>query len=183
MNANPGKLLLATAAAGLLAAGGLLVAAAALWPLADKGEISTADATAVGRRESVGDGAPLASFAPAWSRDLRRPLTDDPASTTTAESNASTLPVRLVGTIIDPVRPRGIFVTVLGQMELRAAGEKAGGAEVLRIEERSATLSIAGRPVMIKLEKAELSVPGSGADPARPPSARSESQPVEQIVR
>jgi hypothetical protein len=61
--------------------------------------------------------------------------------------------LRLVGTIVDGTRPRGIFAVGPAGSEMKAVGEKAGGAEVLRIDERSATVSVDGRTVMLKLEK------------------------------
>jgi hypothetical protein len=125
------------------------------------------------------DIAPLASFAPAWSRDLRRPLTDAPVLAQQPQAAATALPVRLVGTILDPDRPRGIFVTVRGQMELRGAGEKVGGVDVLRIDERGATVSVGGQPVTLKVEK--LEAPAAALAPndpaAPPPSARSDANP------
>lgn len=116
---------------------------------------------------------PLATFATAWSRDLRQPLDDAPRSApAAAQAATSSLSVRLVGTIVDPVRPRGIFMTQLGQMELRGVGDKAGGAEILKIDERSATVSVSGQPVVIKLEKIEFAVPGAA------PSARVSDKPA-----
>jgi hypothetical protein len=175
MQNQTAKFLLASMALALLAVSALLVVGAALMPLPADLENSTPAAATIELRQQQSDPTSLASFAPAWSRNLRRPLTDD-AVATTAPSDANVLPVRLVGTIFDPDHPRGIFVTMLGQMELRGVGEKTGGAEILRIDERSATLDIAGKSVVLKIEKTEVSIPGGGADPAQPASARSEPQ-------
>lgn len=183
MRAIRWNILPGVAGVGLLTAGGLLVAWAALTPLAGPADPSDAGPAGIALTSRTRDALTLASFAPAWSLDLRRPLADAPAgSADAAQSAGEILPVRLVGTIVDPVRPRGIFLTTRGQMELRAVGETTGGAEVLGIDERSATLSIAGKPVTLEIEKTEIPVPG-GSDPGRPPSARSQPDPVEAIVR
>jgi hypothetical protein len=133
------------------------------------------------------DDVPLTSLAPAWSRNLRRPLTDAPAVATDQQAPAAVLPVRLVGTILDPDKPRGIFVTVRGQMELRGAGEQAGGADVLSVDERGATISVAGKTVSLKVEKLETTAPLPAAvgpnDPAPAPSARSELKQERGEVR
>jgi hypothetical protein len=56
------------------------------------------------------------------------------------------------------------------------------GVEVLRVEERSATLSIAGQPVTIKIEKAEQIIPAT-PDASLPPSARAEPESAGDVVR
>jgi hypothetical protein len=182
VNISRAKLLLRATAAVLFTAGVGAVVAAVMWPMPDLREASQSAAAADASQSAVaGDAVPLATLAPAWSVDLRRPLVDTPhpaaAGAVEQQPSAANLPVRLVGTIVDPTRPRGIFVTMLGQMELRAVGEKAGGAEVLRIDESSATLSVAGQPVTIKLERLEATLPG--VDPAvqPPPSARLDETP------
>ena len=154
--------------------------AAGLWPLPDvAADASRATPAAPGvsaDRRAVATAQ--ATYAAAASRDLRRSLTDAPVTGQSAPAQPANagLPVRLVGTIVDASRPRGIFVTILGQMELRGVGEKAGGAEVLRVDERTATLLVAGQPVTIKVEK-----PGDGnvipgftveAPPRRPAGVR-----------
>jgi hypothetical protein len=125
-----------------------------------------------------GNEVPLASLAPAWSRELRRPLTDTPGVAAQQQAPLAVLPVRLVGTILDPAKPRGIFVTVRGQMELRGAGEKAGGVDVLSVDERGATISVAGKTVSLKVEK--LETPATAAlgpnDPTPASSARTDSK-------
>ncbi len=180
MNVGRTKLVLFSTAAALLAAGGLAVVAAARWPLAEADKVVGNGTVAI--IGATSNDPPLSSFAPAWSLDLRRPLSDAATpATSPSDTVAGTLPVRLVGTILGPSRPRGIFISVLGQMEMKAVGEKAGGAEILSIDERGATLSIAGRPVILKIEKIETTIPDAG--PAQPPSANSEAQPVETTVR
>lgn len=169
-------MLLWAGGAMLLAAGGLAVAAAALWPLPDLAGASPVVAEAGLRPGAADELLPLSAFEPAWQVDLRRPLTD---SATVAGTAAALMPgggpnVRLVGTIVaGGSRPRGVFlVGVVGALELKAVGEKAGGAEVLSIDERSATLSFDGRPVILRLEK--IDVLGAGdLPPVPPPSARS----------
>jgi hypothetical protein len=160
-----------------LSGGAALLLAAMMWPLGmPSGDDVDGTAVASSTTRPV-QAPPLASFASAWSRDLRQPLENVPRGTMAAiPAAASSLPVRLVGTIIDPARPRGIFMTRLGQMELRAVGEKAGGVEILKIDERSATVSVSGQPVVLKIEKVEFLSPGG--DPAQSPSARSHEKGV-----
>ena len=171
------KPLLWLATAASLAAGAFLWVAAVGWPLATPGEsVMKADATA-GAATRPSTTPPLESFAAAWSRNLRQPLEDTRRATpAAAQVAAGNLSVRLVGTIFDPSRPRAIFLTQLGQMELRGVGEKAGGAEILKIDERSATLSISGQPVTLKVEKVEFNLPNS--NPAQSPSARTPEKGV-----
>ena len=134
-----------------------------LWPLQTMDAVQSSDRDDVRITTMRTDQTPpLAGFAAAWGRNLRQSLADVPNSApAAAETAISNLPVRLVGTIVDTARPRGIFMTQLGQMELRGVGEKTGGAEILRIEERSATLSIAGQSVTLKVEKMEQSIPAA----------------------
>ena len=166
MNPVRGKMLAGFAAMLLVAASVAALAGAALWPL----PVAPVDGALLGDGSgsgaSLGDALPLSSFAPAWGVDLRRSLSDEPAAAP-AGTTGSGSSVRLVGTIFDATRPRGIFVTNFGQMELRGVGEKAGGAEVLSVDERSATLMLAGRPVTLKVEKLESAMPPLG-EPVQP---------------
>jgi hypothetical protein len=171
------RLLLKLAAAAFAGGGLCAIGAALLTPLDEpsadaKGRQSTPSLV----NADPGD-VPLASLEPAWSRNLRRPLTDAPAVASQQQAPVAVLPVRLVGTILDPAKPRGIFVTVRGQMELRGAGEKAGGVDVLSVDERGATISVAGKPVSLKVEKLEAPAPAAvGPNDAAPASsARSDS--------
>jgi hypothetical protein len=60
----------------------------------------------------------------------------------------------------------------LATVELRAVGEKAGGAEILRIDADSATLSYNGQTVLLKREKNPFDPNGGTAElPVRPPAA------------
>lgn len=102
---------------------------------------------------------PLASFAAAFSKDLRRPLYDPPpaaAPRSAATSKPAALGVTLAGTILDPLRPQALFVTTGGKTELKAVGEKTGGAEVLAIERESATLLHNGRKVTLRVPAREV---------------------------
>ena len=99
---------------------------------------------------------PLASFEPAWRVSLRRPLVEPPASTLPAADAAAKpveLAVRLIGTIVDGQHPRGVFMTGLTKVELKSVGEKVGNAEVLAIDDNSATLSYEGRTITLHREK------------------------------
>jgi hypothetical protein len=179
--------LLTKFAAGLLAGAGVCTVGAALLapldePLADSaGRQSTPSLT-----NANGNDVPLESLAPAWSRELRRPLTDTPGvASSQQQPPLAVLPVRLVGTILDPSKPRGIFVTLRGQMELRGVGEKAGGVDVLSVDERGATISVAGKSVSLKVEKLETPAPAALGpnDPAPASSARSDSKEESGGVR
>jgi hypothetical protein len=171
---NKSSLWLLTGA--LVVGGGALIVAALLWPLERFGNDSQQSIGPIAARDA--GPPPLASFEPAWAVNLRRPLNDNEVITgavsgATQPSADAGVGVRLVGTIVDAQRPRGIFVTPLGQMELRGVGEKTAGAQILRIDERSATLSVAGREVTLRVEKLESSVPSIDSTAAPPPSARS----------
>jgi hypothetical protein len=168
------RFLLKLVATALACAGAFAVAFAMLSPLEEP------LANAEGQQQQPllasvnGDDVPLASLATAWSRGLRRPLTDTPGVVSQQQPAAAVLPVRLVGTILDPEKPRGIFVTIRGQMELRGAGEKAGGVDVLSVDERGATISVAGKSVALKVEKLEAPVPAAiGPNEPAPPSTAS----------
>jgi hypothetical protein len=159
----------------LVVGGGALVAAALFWPLERFGD---GGQQAIGPIAARDAGPPaLSSFVPAWAVNLRKPLNDNEVVTSVVGS--ATRPadagvgVRLVGTIVDAQRPRGIFVTPLGQMELRGVGDKTAGAVVLRVDERSATIFVAGREVTLRVEKLESSSFPTDSTTAPPPSARS----------
>jgi hypothetical protein len=170
-------LLLKIAAPLLAGAGACAVGAALLMPLDEPSADAAGRQSTPSLTNANADDVPLASLAPAWSRNLRRPLTDTPSVASQQQAPAAVLPVRLVGTILDPAKPRGIFVTVRGQMELRGAGEKAGGADVLSVDERGATISIAGKTVSLKVEKLETPAPAAIGpnEPVPASSARTDS--------
>src|SRR5687768_3758478 len=143
------KLLLWLTAAAGAAGAAACVAAAILLPL-DVAPPAPPRATA--RADATGPAAPsvppLESFEPAWSAPLRRPLVDPPAQVA-AETTAPARPpipmLRLVGTIVDGDRPRGVFMVGLATIELKSVGDKTGGAEILKIDAESATLSYNGQ--------------------------------------
>jgi hypothetical protein len=156
----------------MLAAAAFAIVAAAALPLPDVAQAGPILAEA---GVDTADVPPLSAFEPAWRVDLRRPLNDAaPGDATAAGPAATGTGLRLVGTIIDGgSRPRGIFIVgAAAALELKAVGEKAGGAEVLSIDARSATVSIDGRPVILKLEKIDVLGVGD-LPPVPPPSARS----------
>lgn len=101
------------------------------------------------------DNPPLEWFEPAWRVSLRRPLVDPPAVVAAAsEQAAAPAPrVRLVGTIIDGRRPRGIFVVGLASVEVKGVGDKAGGADIIAIDDNTATLSFGGATFVLNREK------------------------------
>jgi hypothetical protein len=111
---------------------------------------------------------PLEEFEPAWRSPLRRPLTDPPPLVAAAPAPARppNLMVRLVGTIVDGQRPRGVFLVGLASIEVKGVGEKAGGAEILRIGENDAALSFAGETFVLKREKHPFDPNGGSSEPA-----------------
>jgi len=114
---------------------------------------------------------PLASFEPAWRLKLRRPLVDPaPAPRSVARVAKSvkppTLPVRLIGTIVDGAHPRGLFMSGLATVELKGVGEVTGGAKILAIDDNSATISYGGESVVLKRERAPFDTTGASYDAA-----------------
>jgi hypothetical protein len=71
-------------------------------------------------------------------------------------------------------------------MELRGAGEKAGGVDVLSVDEGGATVSYAGKSLTLKVEKLENPAPPviSPNGPSAPaPSARSDAKSDGGVIR
>ena len=161
------KLLLwLTAAAGALGAAAC-VAAGLLLPLDVP---PPAPPRSTGTAEAAGPAAPsvppLADFEQAWTAALRLPLTDPPpqlAAATTTPARPGNLMVRLVGTIVDGDRPRGVFMVGLATIELKGVGDKAGGAEILKIDAESATLAYNGQTFVLKREKNPFDPTGESA--------------------
>ena len=160
------------AAAGAVAA----VVAAVMLPLSNDSSangagIASARRSATAPATRVANVPPLASFEPAWRLKLRRPLVDPapqprPAAKVAKAVKAPTLPVRLVGTIVDGAHPRGLFMTGLATVELKGVGDTTGGAKILAIDDNSATLSYGGESIVIKRERAPFDSSGSGLDAA-----------------
>lgn len=157
----------ALAAAGAVAA----VLAAAALPLdapadpPDKAPGSAGAAVATGAPELP----PLASFESAWQKPLRRPLVDPPPAVAAEPVKPPRPLIRLVGTIVDDRRPRGIFLVGLNGMELRGPGEKAGGADVVRIDDNSAVLRLNGEEFTVRRERSPFDPTGG---PDAPTAAR-----------
>ena len=159
-------LLWLTAAAGALGAAAC-VAAALLLPL---DVAPPAPARTAGPAEAAGPAAasvpPLAEFEQAWTAALRRPLTDPPpqlAAAAAAPARPVNQMVRLVGTIVDGDRPRGVFMVGLATIELKGVGDKAGGADILNIDAESAKLSYNGQTFVLKREKNPFDPTGESA--------------------
>src|SRR5688572_28267746 len=161
-------LLWLTAAAGAAGAAACL-AAAVLLPLDVPPPVATRPA---GAADVVPPTAarvvPLEEFERAWAVNLRRPLVDPPAAQlaagTTAPARPTPVMVRLVGTIVDGERARGVFLVGLATIELKGVGDKAGGAEILRIDAETATLSFDGRTFVLKREKNPFDPTGGTAE-------------------
>ena len=114
---------------------------------------------------------PLASFEPAWRLKLRRPLVDAaPAPRAVARLAKSakppSLPVRLIGTIVDGAHPRGLFMTGLATVELKGVGDVTGGAKILAIDDNSATVSFGGESIVLKRERAPFDSTGGNYNAA-----------------
>ena len=168
------SLLWLTAALAAVAAAGAWVVA--LLPLAAEAppERSMSIASATPPPEAALP--PLEDFSPAWRQSLRRPLTDPPAPVVAVPQPPAppNLMVRLIGTILDGRRPRGVFLVGLAGVEVKAVGEKAGGAEILRIGENDATLSFNGESFVLKRQKHPFDPDGGNPEPA---AAQSEGGP------
>jgi hypothetical protein len=170
--------------AALGAAGAVLaVVAAAKWPLAsveaDARPVSHSATTRAAPPERALP--PLASFAPAWRRRLRRPLVDPPAPAPARLASAKAAKrarpgVRLIGTIIDGKQSKGLFITGLSKIELKAVGEPVAGATIVAIEDNSATLSSGGETFTLKRERTPFDPTGAAYDtPARASIANDKS--------
>lgn len=165
MNAPRVKLLLWSAAGLLTAGAALAVVAALVLPLDLPSPASrTAGGSVPAAPERSVASAPLDSFKPVWDLKLRRPLVDAappaavviPAQVAAARAAAAKPPVRLAGTVLDGNRrPRGMFVSANGKVEIRGAGERVAGADVLQVDEKGATLASGGQTYRLKLERFE----------------------------
>jgi hypothetical protein len=166
------SLLWLTAALGAAGAAGAWVAAA--WPLPASAVSEQAAPAAASTPTPQLDVPPLEDFASAWRTALRRPLSDPPPPVAAAPPPAAppNLMVRLIGTIVDGRRPRGVFLVGLAAIEVKGVGEKAGGAEILRIGENDATLSFNGESFVLKRQKHPFDPDGGSPEPA---AARSET--------
>jgi hypothetical protein len=172
-----------TAALGAAAGSGALVLAFAL-PL-DGASRPAPRALVAAANENEGPQPPgvppLASFEPAWSLPLRRPLIDPPApavlpAAATQPGRPPNLMVRLIGTIIDGRRPRGVFLVGLAGVEIKTVGERAGGAEILRIDDNAATLSYNGQTFTLRREKTPFDPTGGSVEP---PAAKADGPAAE----
>jgi hypothetical protein len=163
-----------SAAFGAVAAAGVWLMAAL--PLAAEAAPERSRPTTKIASEHESALPPLEDFESAWRQPLRRPLTDPPPLVIAATQPAapSNLMVRLIGTIVDGRRPRGVFLVGLAAVEVKGVGEKAGGAEILRIGENDATLSFNGESFVLKRQKHPFDPDGGSSEPA---AAQSEGGP------
>jgi hypothetical protein len=124
---------------------------------------------------------PLAWFAPAWRLHLRRPLLDPPAPPrvrlASSKSAKRARPgLRLIGTIVDGKQSKGLFITGLAKIELKAVGQTVAGATIVAIEDNSATLSSGGDSFTLKRERTPFDPTGEAYDtPARASLANDKS--------
>jgi hypothetical protein len=167
----------ALAAAGAVAA----IVAAVVLPLStqnDGCDLPAPRRSTTGAATRVSAVPPLASFEPAWRLKLRRPLVDAaPAPRAVARVAKSvkppSLPVRLIGTIVDGAHPRGLFMTGLATVELKGVGDVTGGAKILAIDDNSATVSYGGESIVLKRERAPFDSTGGNYDAAMRSNAAS----------
>ena len=132
--------------AGICAAGS---AALGFWAFVPPTIIVPSAAVPVAPREAAATALPpLASFAPVWSVNLRRDL-----GTASPRASAAPLQVKLAGTIMDPRRPLALLAGPDGRTELKAIGESAHGARVLRIQPYAVELSYQGRTLTLRQER------------------------------
>lgn len=98
---------------------------------------------------------PLSAFATVWDADLRRPLFDPPPVTVAKPPSPPPPPpltIRLVGTVVEPDRALGLFVTAGGKVEMKGAGQVVDGAKIISVNERGAIVLHHGRQVALTLE-------------------------------
>jgi hypothetical protein len=153
------------------------IVAAVVLPLSDDADATGGAGVASARRATTAPATraaavpPLASFEPAWRLKLRRPLVDSAPAPRAAAKVAKavkppSIPVRLVGTIVDGAHPRGLFMTGLATVELKGVGDVTGGAKILAIDENSATVSYGGESIVLKRERAPFDSTGGNYDAA-----------------
>ena len=109
---------------------------------------------------AVAPDPPLAAFEEVWDADLGGPLVPPPPPraaplTQPAVATAPPPPMRLIGTIVEPGYSVAVFAGPDGRVEQRAVGEKAGGAEVLRIESGAVTVRHNGAPLVLPVAPPE----------------------------
>ena len=93
---------------------------------------------------------------------LRRPLVDTHAATRPSIAGVdSTIGLKLIGTIVEPLHNYAIFTNEAGKTEVKSVGEKAGVADISKIAEDSVTLSVNGRSVVLHaIKPASIGGPG-----------------------
>jgi len=84
-----------------------------------------------------------------WQRDLRQSVVDAPPPRVTPPE-APKLAVQLIGTVIEPQRRFGLFVTGRNQTIVKRVGERVDGFEVVAIERGQATLRQGQREYTLK---------------------------------
>jgi hypothetical protein len=101
---------------------------------------------------SVKKMVPLERYAVVYERDLRKPLFD-PAVVRPPDSSKPKrkLTVTLVGTAVDPGLTYGIFRDSHGKTVLARIGQKIEDAEVVSVEEGSATVKFDGETITLSL--------------------------------
>ena len=99
-------------------------------------------------------GVPLKHYEVIWQRNLRRPIFDPPPVIRVKVSPPKPkLKVRLVGTVLEPGFTYAIFTDSGGKTVLKRIGESIQGARVESISDGRVTVALAGRTLILKVEK------------------------------
>jgi hypothetical protein len=141
-----------------LAGGMVAVVACLAWlPLAEYragGDAGKPRAGQAGPGKATG---PAGNCAVIYETNLRKPLFD-PAPVVAqpvAPPPPPKLEVILTGTAVDPGSTYGLFKLKTGEVKLVSVGELVEGAEVLAIDERSATVKHFGQTITLKVQGKE----------------------------
>jgi hypothetical protein len=88
--------------------------------------------------------------------DLRQPLVDPPPAAAPAPTQAQvTVPVRLVGTVVEPGFSYAMLRNSAGEVKTVGVGESVDGVEVVSIVPGSAVVRYSGQTATLKVEVEE----------------------------
>ena len=92
-----------------------------------------------------------------YKKDIRRPLYDPPPVVVPppVAPPPPPLTLQLMGTVLEPGFEYAIIRTGAGQEKLMTLGETLDGAELLRVDEITATVRFAGQERTLKVQKKE----------------------------
>jgi hypothetical protein len=168
--------LLLWSSAALLGAGAAAIVA---WGLGDPPGVVAAGAGAVARPATAPAGSadpPLEAFEEVWDGELGQPLvpTARPAAAAVAAVAAPPpVPVKLLGTAVEPGRSMAALAGPDGRPQWRQVGESVAGAQVLRIDPDQVTVRHGGVAVTLRVQKpATAGSPAGGVPASGPPTFR-----------